>query len=301
MSTLGVVQLLFFALAVVMAGLGLSLRVQDFRRLGERKREVVLTLLLQMVVLPVVALGIVYAFGLTGLMAAGVMLLAATPGSISANLYSHLFGGNVAFNVALTGLNTFLCAMTLPLLTGWAIEHFTGRVQFVPAMFEKALETIGIVVVPTAVGMFIAAKMPRRAAFLSTPVKVLSAVLVVVFSLIAIVKEWQALFDSFSQIGPAILAFNFLSVAIGAGVGKMVASNQTDARTIAFQVSIHNAILAIYVAMAVVNEPLLALPAALYSITMNFFALGFGALALRGWTQKRRALASNAAPARSSA
>ncbi|MDQ2736683.1 MAG: bile acid:sodium symporter family protein, partial [Pseudomonadota bacterium] len=132
MSTLGMVQLLFVALALVMAGLGLSLRVEDFRGLQSQKRNVVVALVLQMVLLPLIALALVFIFRLPSLLAVGMVLLAATPGSISANLYSHLFGGNVAFNIALTGLNTFLCALTLPLLTGWGIGYFTGTSHLMP-------------------------------------------------------------------------------------------------------------------------------------------------------------------------
>ena len=71
-----------------------------------------------------------------------------------------------------------------------------------------------------------------------------------------------------------------LSIAVGACAGKAIRTGQAEARTIAFQVSVHNAILAIYIAIATLNEPQLALPAALYSITMNFVALGFGLIVL---------------------
>jgi BASS family bile acid:Na+ symporter len=281
MTTLGLVQLLFLALALVMTGLGLSLRLEDFVRLRSRKREVVAAIVLQMVVLPAFAVGLVHLLRLPGLMAAGLLLLAATPGSISANLYSHVFGGNVAFNVALTGLNTLLCALTLPVVAGWALGHFAGAEQLVPAILDKALETIALVTVPVAFGMFLAAKAPRAARTLDKPVKILSALVVVVFSLVAIVKEWAALVDGFAQIGPAVLLFNVVSILVGAGAAKAIRAAPAEARTIAFQVSVHNAILAIYIAIATLNEPLLALPAALYSITMNLVAIGFGALTLR--------------------
>lgn len=276
MSTLGLVQLLFVALALVMAGLGLSLRLEDFRGLLSQRRGVVAALVLQMVLIPLIALGLVFVFRLPGLLAVGMVLLAATPGSISANLYSHLFGGNVAFNIALTGLNTFLCALTLPLLSGWAIGYFTGSGHLMPVLFDKALQTVGVVVIPVLIGMAVAAKTPRFAARVDKPVKVLSAVVVVIFSVAAIIKEWDALADGFGQVGSAILLFNAISLGVGYGVARAAAIGRAETITIAFQVSVHNAIQAIYVAMVVLNEPLIALPAAVYSITMNFFAIGFG-------------------------
>jgi BASS family bile acid:Na+ symporter len=276
MSALWLIQLLLAALAVVMVGLGLSLRMADFRGLLSKRRSVIVALSLQMIVLPLVAMALVLVFQLPGLLAVGVVLLAATPGSISANLYSHLFGGNVAFNVALTGLNTFLCALTLPLLSGWAIGHFIGHGQPMPILLGKAAQTIGIVVIPVVLGMVVAAKAPRLAAGLDKPVKVISAAVVVIFSIAAIAKEWSALVDGFAQVGVAILVFNAVSVAVGYGLARAMALPRAETITIAFQVSIHNAIQAIYVGLAVLNEPLVALPAAVYSITMNIFALGFG-------------------------
>ena len=280
-TTLGLIQLLFVSLAIVMAGLGLSLRLSDFSGLVARRREVAVALVLQMVVLPVVAYALAVGFGLTGALAAGMLIIAATPGSISANLFSHLFGGNVAFNIALTGVNTLLCALTLPLVTAWAVQHFTGQGLSVPLLWGKAFETIGVVVVPVLCGMLVAAKRPRLAQALEKPVKILSALLVVVFSLVAIVREWATLRAAFVDIGLAVLTFNAISIVAGFAVGRLLARERSDAVTIMFQSSIHSAILGIYVALAVLESEAMALPAALYSITMNFMALGFGFLVLR--------------------
>lgn len=276
MSTVGLVQLLYAALAVVMAGLGLSLRPSDFARLRSQVGPTVLALVLQMVVLPLVAFGLTVIFNLNGYLAVGMILLAATPGSITANLYSHLFGGDVAFNVALTGVNTFLCALTLPFLGSWALAHYVGEGQMLPILFDKALQTISIVVIPVLLGMTIAAKAPRIAERVDKPVKILSAALVVIFSIAGIIKEWDTLVRGFAQVGSAILIFNAACLFLGFVAARLARLGRRACITIAFQASIHNAIQAIYVGIAVLNEPLAALPAAVYSITMNIFALGFG-------------------------
>lgn len=276
MSTVSLVQLLYVALAVVMAGLGLSLRPSDFGRLRNQATPTVLALVLQMAVLPAAALALSAVLGLGGYLAVGMILLAATPGSITANLYSHLFGGDVAFNIALTGVNTFLCALVLPFLGSWALAHYVGGGEMLPVLLDKALQTISIVVVPVLLGMAIAAKAPRVAARVDKPVKILSAALVVIFSIAGIVKEWETLVRGFSQVGSAILIFNFVSLMVGFGASRIARLGRRTSITIAFQASIHNAIQAIYVGIAVLNQPVAALPAAVYSITMNIFALCFG-------------------------
>jgi len=82
--------LLPLALAVVMLGLGLSLTADDFRRVGAAPRAVVVALGCQLVLLPALCFGLVLAFDLSPLLAVGMMLLAASPGGTTANLFSHL-------------------------------------------------------------------------------------------------------------------------------------------------------------------------------------------------------------------
>jgi bile acid:Na+ symporter, BASS family len=278
MSTLGMVQLLYAALVIVMGGLGLSLTAKDFRVLRPMYGAALWALFVQMVALPLVALALAVTFRLPGLLAVGLLILAATPGSISANLFSHLFGGNVAFNVALTGLNTLLCALTMPLISRWAIGHFTGTGYLVPVLMDKALQTLALVAVPVIVGMAIAHKSPDFALKLAKPVKILSALVVVIVSVAAIVKEWSVISDGFTQIGAAVALFNLLSLAGGYVGSRAMRLGFAETMTVTFQVSVHNAIQAIYVALAVLNEPEVALPAAVYSITMNILAVAFGVL-----------------------
>ncbi len=278
MSTLGMIELLYAALALVMAGLGLSLRVSDFRQLRTMKLALIVGLVVQMLVLPLTALALAYAFHVAPPIAVGMVLLAATPGSISANLYSHLFGGNVAFNLTLTGINTLLCAFTLPLLCASALNHFLGSGQLVPALLDRALGTVAVVVAPVLVGMFVADRFPALTKRLGQPMKIVSAIAVVGFSVAAIVKEWSALSAGVVEIGACVVAFNAISIAVGYGAGRAARVGRAESISLGFQASVHNAIQGIYVAIAVLDSPQIALPSAVYSITMNIMALGFGTL-----------------------
>ena len=93
MTTVVLTNALLIALAVVMAGLGLTLTLDDFRRLRAYPLAAVLALGLQVVVLPLACVGVIALLHLPPLYAVGLMLLAASPGGITANLFSHLFGG----------------------------------------------------------------------------------------------------------------------------------------------------------------------------------------------------------------
>jgi BASS family bile acid:Na+ symporter len=273
--------LLLGALAVVMFGLGLSLAVEDFRRLREHPKAVVLALVLQVVFLPGTAYALIMAFGMEPLYAVGLMLLAASPGGVSANLFSHLFGGNVALNISLTAINTVLSIISLPLITNWAIATFVQSGQVVPLQFGKIVEVMGIVLLPVGLGMLVRAKSLGWAVRLDKPMKIFSAVVLAAFSAIAIAKEWQALTTSFASIGPVVLAFNAMSLLAGYYLSRIIGLNQSMATAISFEIGIHNSSLAIFVALSVLGSFQLALPAAVYSVSMYLTATLFGFLVLR--------------------
>lgn len=273
--------LLLLALALVMFGLGLSLSLDDFKRLREHPRSVVLALGLQTLLLPAAAYGLILLFGMEPVYAVGLMLLAASPGGVSANLFSHLFGGNVAMNISLTAVNTVLSIASLPLIANWAIATFMQSGQVVPLQFGKVLEVVGVILVPVIIGMVVRSKAPGFSDRMGQPMKAFSALVLAAFALLAIVKEWTALTASFASLGPLVLVFNLISLLVGYYLSRAAGLNKSMSTAISFEIGIHNSTLAIYVALSVLGNLQLALPAALYSVSMYLTATLFGLLVLR--------------------
>lgn len=289
--------LLFIALGLVMFGLGLSLTVGDFKRLLQHPRAVVLALVLQVLVLQVLVLpsacyALIVLLGVAPLYAVGLMLLAASPGGVSANLFSHLFGGNVAMNISLTAINTVLSIVSLPLITNWAINTFAHTGQVVPLQFGKVVEVIIIVLVPVVLGMAVHRRAPAFSARMERPMKIFSAVVLAAFALIAIAKEWTALVESFAGIGPAVLLFNAISLASGYYLSRAAGLDKSMATAISFEIGIHNSTLAIFIALSVLGNFQLALPAAIYSASMYILATLFGGLVLRRGAQPAAAVSA---------
>ena len=280
-SAVIVTRFLFGALALVMFGLGLSLTAADFQRLLKHPKAVMLALGLQVIGLPLACYAIITAFGLPPVFAIGLMLLAASPGGISANLFSHLFGGNVAMNISLTAVNTLLSIVTLPLITNWAIAHFAQSGQVVPMQTSKLLEVIAIVLIPVLLGMAVARKAPGFSNRMEKPVKIFSAVVLAVVTVLAIAKEWSSLSTTFGQIGPAVLLFNLLSLFAGYYLSRAAGLDKPLSTAICYEIGIHNSTLAIFVALSVLESYPLALPAAVYSVVMYITAPLFGWLVLK--------------------
>ena len=149
--------LLPIALAIIMLGLGLTLTVADFARVLRMPKAVLIALGTQVILLPLICFGLVKLFDLEPALAAGMMLLAASPGGTTANLFSHLAGGDVALNVSLTAVNSVLAVVTLPIVVNLSLDHFLGEGQ-IGLQPAKMLQVFAIVLVPVALGMLLRAK-----------------------------------------------------------------------------------------------------------------------------------------------
>jgi BASS family bile acid:Na+ symporter len=271
------------ALGIVMLGLGLGLTIDDFRRVLAFPKLVLIALGCQLVLLPAACFGLVVAFDLEPELAVGMMLLAASPGGTTANLYSHLFGGHVALNVTLTAVNSVLAVATLPLVVNLSAEHFLGDAASIGLQFDKVLQVFAIVLVPVALGMLLRSRWPDLAARLTGPVKIVSVVVLLAVVAGAVLKERDNIGDYFLAVGAIVLVFNVLSLAAGYGLPRLAGVGRREAIAAGMEIGIHNSTLAIAIAIspALLNNTRMAVPAAVYGITMFFTAAAFGFLVNR--------------------
>ena len=269
------------ALAIIMFGLGLSLTPDDFRRVARTPRAVTVALVLQVLVLPLVAFGLVKAFDVDPLLAVGVMLLAASPGGTTANLFSHLFRGDVALNVTLTAINSVLAAVTIPLITNLAIDHFDAEGEL-GLQFGKVAQVIAIVLVPVAVGMVVRARSQAFAARADKPVRVFSIVVLVVVSLGALLGERENLADYAQQVGLLSGLFCLASLTLGYVGARVMRLDERQAIASSMEVGIHNTTVALTIALSVLDSTEVAIPSAVYSVLMYVLATAFGYAITRG-------------------
>ncbi|MBB6475779.1 bile acid:sodium symporter family protein [Sphaerisporangium rubeum] len=277
-----------FAIGVVMLGLGLSLTLDDFRRVGRYPKAVVVALLCQIVLLPVICFGLVLVFRLPAEAAVGLLLVAAAPGGPTANLFSHLFGGDVALNVTLTAINSVLAVVTLPVVVNLSAGYFLAGEAAVGLQFGKTAQVFLMVIVPVAVGMFVRSRAPELTRRLNIPVRVFSIVVLVTVIYAVLYGERENLVGYFVAVGSAVLAFNIVSLLAGYGVPRLTGVDHRGATAAGFEIGIHNTGLAITVALSptLLNSPEIAVPGAVYGIVMFFTATGFG------WLIGRRARVS---------
>lgn len=267
--------LLPLALGVIMFGLGLSLTLGDFRRVARYPKAVLLGLALQVLVLPWAAFALALMFGLPAPLAVGLMLLAASPGGATANIYSHLARGDVALNITLTAINSLLCLLTLPLVLNLSLRYFMGEGQYVPPPFVKVIEVAVIIVLPVAIGMAVRHFAPGFAQRAEKPLKLLAVLVLVALIVAAVAQSWSVLVTFFAAVGLACLLFNLISMGVGYTVPLALKLPKRQAIAIAMEIGIHNGTLAIFIALNVLRDPAMSVPAAVYSLLMFFTAAVF--------------------------
>lgn len=263
------------ALAIIMFGLGLSLTTSDFARVARTPRAVIVALTIQILVLPTIAFGLVLAFDVDPLLAVGVMLLAASPGGTTANLFSHLFRGDVALNITLTAINSILAAVTIPLITNLAIGYFDADGDL-GLQFGKVAQVIAIVLVPVAIGMVVRHHATTFAARADRPVRVFSIVVLATVALGALFGERENLVGYLEQVGLVTALLCLISLSLGYAGARLFRLDARQSIASSMEVGIHNTTVALTIALSVLDSTEVAIPSAVYSVAMYPLAALFG-------------------------
>ena len=264
------------ALGIIMFGLGLDLTPGDFARVARQPKAAAVALACQLLVLPAICFGLVLMFRLPPILAVGMLLLAASPGGTTANLYSHLFRGDVALNISLTAINSIIAVVTLPVITNLAIAVFQPGDLAVGLQFAKTLEVFLMVLAPVGLGMTVRALRPGFARAMDKPVRIASVVILVGVIAGAVAGSFDLLASNFVLLGAITSLFCIVSLSVGYVVPRLANIARPQAVASAFEVGIHNATLAIVIAQGVLERPDMSLPAGIYGVLMFPIAALFG-------------------------
>lgn len=267
------------SLAIIMFSLGVGLTPADFRRVAERPWAFAIGAVCQIVFIPVMAFLIILLFGLTGPIAAGVMLVALCPGGVTSNVVSKLANGDVALSVSLTALISLLSILTVPFLIGWSVVHFMGAEAPDVSTTKLALAMFLLTTLPVSLGMILRYFVPAFADRIEPAMLSLASVLFVLIILAAIASNWGLLIDNVALLGPALLTLNLTTMFGGLIIAAAFGLTWTEQKTISIEVGIQNGTLGITLAPLIMGVaggiPTIGLPSALYGVVMYVTAIPF--------------------------
>ena len=260
-------------LAVIMFSLGLGLTVEDFRRVARRPSALAAGLLAQVVLLPIVAYLLVAAFGLSGALAVGFMILSFCPGGVTSNVMSRLARSDVALSVSLTGVVSLLSVLTVPFLIAWAVGHFEGAAGPAVDIISLGVSVFLIVAVPVGLGLLLRHRNAALADRLEPPFSKAAIIIFALFVVLALAANWQLFVDNLVGLGVPLILLNVAMLAIGLALGALFALGPREGQTIAIEAGVQNGTMGITLAGIVAGmgaETLgpYALASAVYGITM---------------------------------
>ena len=270
--------LLNIVLALIMFGLGLSLKREDFQQLFDQPKSLAIGLFAQMVILPFVAAFIVLQSPLPPEMQVGIMILSLCPGGITSNLVSYFVKGNVALAVSLTVSNALLSLFSIPLVVNLCLRYFMkgagGEVASLP-FWNPLFEIFLVTIIPALLGMSAKRKFGRHAPRIGKWVNiVLPLLLFCVFGFKFLAGSQHGGTDMTAAdiwlLSPYVISLNILSMLVGFVVGIPLQLSYRNRITIAIEVGLHNTALALIIAGEKLHNSAMEKPALVYAL-YSFF------------------------------
>ena len=265
-------------LGIIMFGMGLTLKAEDFRVVFSRPRDVLVGCLAQFTVMPVLAFLLTRVFRLEPALAIGVILVGCCPGGTASNVITYLAKGDLALSVGMTAVSTLLAPVLTPLLV-WLLAGETVDVDVIGML----LSILWVVILPIALGLLVKRFWPRPTEKAAGYLPALSTLAICVIVLIVIAANAHKLLDGGWVIMLVVVLHNVCGLAAGYLIGSMLHLSPAKRRAISVEVGMQNSGLASSLAtLHFAAYPLATIPGALFSVWHNIS----GAVVARIYSRK---------------
>ena len=264
-------------LALIMLGLGLGLKIEDFTRVLKTPKDFFVGFFSQLIILPVVAYLLIIILRTPPEIAIGVMIIAAAPGGVTSNILTKFANGDVALSITLTAIISLISIISVPLIIFTSADLF-GITSFSQdiSMTGIALKMFLVVTVPVILGMII-----RKFAenFVTSKIAIfdkINIIFFIIFFIAAFYEERENFFNFLKQAGLITLILNLTMMIIAYYLAKAFASGIKQMKCIALECGLQNGTLAIFVSTQVFGADILYVtPTAAYALIMYATGLIF--------------------------
>ncbi len=252
-------------LGVIMFGMGLTLKAEDFKVVFSRPKDVLVGCLAQFTVMPLLAFALTKIFRLEPALAIGVILVGCCPGGTASNVITYLAKGDLALSVGMTAVSTLLAPVLTPLLV-WLLAGETVDVDVVGML----LSILWVVILPIALGLLVKRFWPRTTEQASAYLPALSTLAICLIVLIVIAANAHKLLDGGLVILLVVVLHNVCGLGAGYLIGKLLRLTPAKRRAISVEVGMQNSGLASSLAtLHFAAYPLATIPGALFSVWHN--------------------------------
>jgi BASS family bile acid:Na+ symporter len=255
-------------LVLIMLGLGLGLSLKDFTRVLRTPKDFFIGFFSQLLILPIIALGIALILDLSAPIAVGLMIIAAAPGGVTSNVLTKFADGDVALSISLTAIVSLISIISVPFVVINSAEFLGVVVSKDISMVGIALKMALVVTVPVIVGMIIRGFAEN---FISSKINIINKLtgwlFIIVFAAIWI-EEKDNVLNYLAQAGLAVLILNVVMMLIAYFIAKKFVSGIAQQKCIALECGLQNGTLAVFVATLMFDDITYVIPTAAYALTM---------------------------------
>ncbi len=262
-------------LTLLMFDLGLTLRFEDFGRVFKHPWPVAVALFGQLILLPLIALGLAWLFHLPPVFFIGLVLIACCPGGSSSNVFSRLANGDVALSVTLTAISSIITLFTIPFIMGWATRLVGESVGISLPVGNLIKQNLVLMLLPVLIGIALHYAWPKGAEKTDKILSKMAFPLLLVLITIFYIQHHKTILDNIGVIGLCVTVLILLAIGISSLLSRLVRNSPAQRRTVVIEVGMQNAAQAIAIAsspLVFANEEM-AIPAILYSLMMNIVLL----------------------------
>lgn len=252
-------------LGIVMFGMGLTLKLSDFKVVFSRPKDVIIGFIAQFTIMPLLAYILTKVFRLSPELAIGVILVGTCPGGTSSNVMTYLSKGDVALSVGMTAVSTVFAPLLTPLLT----LLYAGQKVDVNVM-SMFLSIIKVVILPIGLGFIINYFFKKITEKIVEILPLISTTAIVAIVAAVVSANSAKLMTSGLLIIAVVILHNVLGYLTGYGVGKLLKLDTTKCRAISIEVGMQNSGLATSLAAThFAQYPLATIPGAVFSVWHN--------------------------------
>ena len=267
-----------FALALIMFGLGLGLTTTDFSRVIKNPKDFFVGFFSQLILLPIVALGLVFLLNLPTTIAVGLMIIAAAPGGVTSNILTKFANGDVALSVTLTAVTSLVSILTVPFVVINSANIIGVSISSDISIANVALKMALVVTVPVLFGMIIRKLFTNFILSKINLIDKLSGILFVIVFAAIYIEERNNILDYILQSGLAVLILNIVMMTLAFLIAKKYASGISQQKCIAIEGGLQNGTVAVFVATLIFDDVAFVVPTAAYALIQ--YMTGFLFIAL---------------------
>jgi BASS family bile acid:Na+ symporter len=263
-----------------MFGVGLSLVVSDFKRILVYPKAVTIGLVGQLVLVPAAGFAVASFFDFsTPEFAVGLVVVAVCVGGSNSTLLNLLLRGDVPLSVTLSAFTNIISVFTIPFLINLALVRFMGNGHVIQlSIWQTISQLLLITILPMGIGMALNARFPRLIGKANRPVKIMSAILLLMVIIGALASTGATVWRGMLEVGLPVIVLDIALMLIGYSLGMLLRLKESQRVCLGIEFGIQNGILATTIASSplLLNNPTMTLTPIVYSLLMLVLGFAFG-------------------------